>query len=59
MLSAATDTIRLATPADDAAPAWVADIASEDPPTAGPVLLGEIEGKPQAALSLGDGRARR
>jgi hypothetical protein len=56
MFSATTYTIRLATPEDDAALRWVADIDSQNPLTAGPVLLGEIDGKPQAALSLTDGR---
>ena len=56
MLSATTYTIRLATPADDAALRCVADLDSQDRLTAGPVLLGEIDGKPQAALSLVDGR---
>jgi hypothetical protein len=57
MFSPTTYTIRLATPDDEAALLWLAEIDSQDPLSAGPVLLGEIGGKPQAALSLADGRA--
>jgi hypothetical protein len=57
MFSANTYRIRLATPDDDAALLWLAQIDSQDPLSAGPVLLGEIDGRPQAALSLADGRA--
>jgi hypothetical protein len=56
MISATTYTIRLATPMDEPALLWLADIDSQGPLTAGPVLLGEIDGKPQAAISLADGR---
>jgi hypothetical protein len=56
MLSATTYTIRLATPDDDAALRSLAGIDSQDALGPGPVLLGEIDGKPQAALSLSDGR---
>ncbi|MGZ4183734.1 MAG: hypothetical protein ACXVUL_23980 [Solirubrobacteraceae bacterium] len=55
MFSATTYTIRLATADDDAALRRLAEIDSQDP-LAGPVLLGELGGKPQAALSLADGR---
>ncbi|HET8757994.1 MAG TPA: hypothetical protein VFM58_18375 [Solirubrobacteraceae bacterium] len=56
MFSATTYTIRLATPADDAALRWLAEIDDQDPLGTGPVLLGEIDGKPQAAISMADGR---
>ena len=55
MISATTYTIRLATPMDEPALLWLADIDSQGPLTAGPVLLGS-SGKPQAAISLADGR---
>jgi hypothetical protein len=57
IFSATTYTIRVATAGDDARLRWLAEIASQDPLAAGPVLLGELDGKPQAALSLTDGRA--
>jgi len=57
MFSATTYTIRLATTDDGAALRRLAEIDGQDPLAAGPVLLGEIDGTPQAALSLVDGRA--
>jgi hypothetical protein len=56
MFSATSYTIRMATSDDEAALVWLAQIDSRNPLSAGPVLLGEIDGKPQAALSLADGR---
>jgi hypothetical protein len=56
MLSPTTYRIRLATPDDDQALRGLAELDSQAPLTAGPVLLGEIDGKPEAALSLADGR---
>ena len=56
MFPATTYTIRLATPDDEPALRWLADIDSQGPLAAGPVLVGELDGKPQAALSLDDGR---
>lgn len=56
MFSGTTYTIRLATPIDEPALLWLADIDSQGPLRAGPVLLGEIDGKPQAAISLADAR---
>ena len=56
MFSATAYTIRIATAEDDPALRRLADIDSQDPLTAGPVLLGEVDGKPQAAVSLADGR---
>ena len=55
MFPATTYTIRLATPKDEPALLWLAEIDSQGPLRAGPVLLGEIDGKPQAAISLADG----
>ena len=56
MFSATAYTIRLATEDDDAALRRLAEVDYQDPLVPGPVLLGEIDGKPQAALSLVDGR---
>lgn len=56
MLSPTTHRIRLATPDDDHALRELAELDSQAPLTAGPVLFGEIGGKPEAALSLADGR---
>jgi hypothetical protein len=56
MFSATTYVIRIATAEDEAALRRLADIDSQDPLTAGSYLLGEIDGSPQAALSLTDGR---
>jgi len=56
MFSATTYIIRIATAEDEAALGRLADIDSQDPLTAGPYLLGEVDGRPQAALSLTDGR---
>jgi hypothetical protein len=56
MFSATAYTIRLGTADDEPALRRLADIDSQDPLTTGPVLLGEIDGKPEAALSLADGR---
>jgi hypothetical protein len=57
MFSATTYTIRLATSDDAHALRRLADIDGQDPLAAGPVLVGELDGRPQAALSLADGRA--
>jgi hypothetical protein len=57
MFSATTYTIRIATHDDDAALRRLAEIDSQDPLRAGPVLVGELGGKPEVALSLTDGRA--
>jgi hypothetical protein len=56
MFSATTYTIRPATTDDDAALRRLAEIDYQDPLAPGPVLLGEIDGTPQAAMSLTDGR---
>jgi hypothetical protein len=57
MFSPTTYTIRVATHDDDAALRRLAEIDSRDPLRAGPVLVGELDGKPEVALSLTDGRA--
>jgi predicted MFS family arabinose efflux permease len=56
VFSATAYTIRIATPDDEAALRWLADIDSQDPLDPGPVLVGELDGKPQVALALTDGR---
>jgi hypothetical protein len=56
MFSATTYIIRIATAEDEAALRRLADIDSQDPLTTGPYLVGEVDGSPQAALSLADGR---
>lgn len=56
MLSPTAYTIRLATDDDDATLRRLAELDSQGPPAPGPVLIGEIDGTPQAAYSLGDGR---
>jgi hypothetical protein len=56
MLSPTPYTIRLATNDDDAALRRLADLDSHGPLAPGPVLIGEIDGTPQAAYSLSDGR---
>jgi hypothetical protein len=56
MFSATSYIIRIATAEDEAALRRLADIDSQDPLTAGPFLVGEVDGSPQAALSLADGR---
>ncbi len=56
MFSATTYTIRLATQDDDAALRRLAEVDSQDPLVPAPVLVGEIDGTPQVAYSLGDGR---
>jgi hypothetical protein len=56
MFSATSYTIRLATVDDDAALRRIAAIDSQRPLANGPVLLGELDGTPQAALPLVDGR---
>ena len=56
MFGANTYTIRLATADDDAALRRLADIDSQASLTTGPVLVGELDGKPEAAISLVDGR---
>jgi hypothetical protein len=49
-------TLRLATADDEPALRRLAEIDSQEPLTATPVLVGEIDGRPEAALSLTDGR---
>jgi hypothetical protein len=56
MFSATTYTIRVATPADDAALRSLAELDSQSLLTTGRVLVGELDGTPAAALSLLDGR---
>ena len=56
MFSATAYVIRIATAEDEAALRRLADIDSQDPLTAGPYLVGEVDGSPTAALSLADGR---
>lgn len=56
MLSPTTYTIRMATPDDDAALRQLAELDSQAPLTAAAVLVGEIHGDVQAAVSLADGR---
>ena len=56
MFSATTYIIRIATAEDEPALRRLADIDSQDPLTAGPYLVGEVDGSLQAALSLTDGR---
>jgi hypothetical protein len=56
MFSPTTYTIRLAVQEDDVALRRLAELDSQDPPAPGPVLIGEIDGTPQAAYSLSDGR---
>jgi hypothetical protein len=56
MFAANTYTIRLATAADDAALRRLAAIDSQASLTTGRVLVGELDGKPEAAVSLVDGR---
>ena len=55
MFSATAYIIRIATAEDEAAIRRLADIDSQDPLTAGPYLVGEVDGTLQAALSLTDG----
>jgi hypothetical protein len=57
MFSATTYNIRLATPEDQAALLRLAELDSQGPLGPGPVLVGELDGEPQVALSLTDGRA--
>jgi hypothetical protein len=56
LFSATTYIIRIATAEDEAALRRLADIGSQDPLTAGPYLVGEVDGTVDAALSLADGR---
>jgi hypothetical protein len=56
MFSATTYAIRPATPADDVALRRLAGLDSQSRLAAGPVLVGEFDGAPQAAISLVDGR---
>jgi hypothetical protein len=56
MFSATTYVIRIATAEDEGVLRRLADIDSHGPLTAGPYLVGEVDGSPQAALSLADGR---
>src|SRR3954471_15329300 len=48
-------TIRPALESDDPTLRWLAALAGE-PPVRRPALLGDIDGIPAAAISLGDGR---
>ena len=57
MFSATAYTIRLATLDDDPELRRLAEIDSLEPLGSGPVLVGELDGTPQVALSLADGRA--
>jgi len=56
MLPANTYVIRRATTDDEQALQGLAELDSQRP-LSGPVLIGEIEGRPAAAVSLSDGRA--
>jgi hypothetical protein len=56
VFSATAYTIRLTTVEDEPALRRLAEIDSQDPLTTGPVLVGEVDGQPEAALSLADGR---
>jgi hypothetical protein len=56
MFSATSYIIRIATAEDETALRRLADIDSQEPLTAGPYLVGEVDGSPEAALSLADGR---
>lgn len=56
MLSPTTYTIRLATHDDDDELRRLAEVDSQDPLAPGPVLIGEIDGTPQVAYSLNNGR---
>ena len=56
MFSATTYTIRFATAGDDDVLSRIAAIDSQSPLANGPVLLAELDGTPEAALSLADGR---
>jgi hypothetical protein len=56
MFSATTYAVRLATQDDDVALRRLAEADSREPLPRGPVLIGEIDGKPQVAYSLRDGR---
>jgi tRNA A37 threonylcarbamoyltransferase TsaD len=57
MFSATAYTIRIATADDEPALRRLAEIDSQDPLTDGPVLIGAVNGKPEAAMSLAGGRA--
>jgi hypothetical protein len=48
--------IRDAGPADAAALSRLAEVDSQRRPLAGPILIGEIDGTPAAAVALDDGR---
>jgi len=56
MFSATTYIIRIATAEDEEALRRLGEIDSQDSLTAGPYLVGEVDGSVQAALSLADGR---
>ena len=56
MFSATTFVIRLATEADGEALRRIAALDSQAPLAAGRTLVGELDGEPQAAISLVDGR---
>jgi hypothetical protein len=55
MLPANTYVVRQATPSDDSVLERIAGLDGQRP-LSGPVLLGEIDGKPAAAVSIDDGR---
>jgi hypothetical protein len=55
MLPANTYVVRQATPSDEAVLERIAALDGQRP-LSGPVLLGEIDGKPAAAVSIDDGR---
>jgi hypothetical protein len=55
MLPANTYVVRQATPSDEAALERIAALDGQRP-LSGPVLLGELDGKPAAAVSIDDGR---
>jgi hypothetical protein len=56
MFSASTYVIRVATAADEPALRRLSEVDAQDPLTAGPILVGEVDGKSEAAFSLADGR---
>jgi len=55
MVPAHTYVVRQATPSDEAALERIAALDGQRP-LSGPVLIGEIDGKPAAAVSIDDGR---
>jgi hypothetical protein len=57
MFSATAYTIRRATRDDEAALRQLAELDGQAPLASGPVLVGEVDGTPEAALSLVDAQA--